>query len=95
VGATDSDATAFGDVETAVRADIEAFGDLAGVQNSLAQMAYRLARVLDSGARGMSAAAIARELRETLRELKGDADAGDVAQQLEAYLSSPVGDAAD
>lgn len=91
----DTQGDAYGPVESSARGAVAAMGELTGVQGPLAQSAFRLARTLDTGARGMAAAAIARELRETLRELKEAADAGDAASELEAYLSAPVGDAAN
>jgi hypothetical protein len=39
-----------GAVETAVRSDIEQLGDLAGVEPSLSEMAFTLARRIDAAA---------------------------------------------
>lgn len=73
-----------GPVEAAVREDVEELGDLAGVEPSLSQMAYRLAREIDgaagrceacgepaggSGEDGRQLAALNRELRATLAAL--------------------------
>ncbi|MGE5502450.1 MAG: hypothetical protein ACM3W4_11050 [Ignavibacteriales bacterium] len=41
-----------GPVETAVRGDVEQLGDLAGVEPSLSEMAYTLARRIDAAATG-------------------------------------------
>jgi hypothetical protein len=41
-----------GAVETAVRGDIEQLGDLAGVEPSLSEMAFTLARRIDAAATG-------------------------------------------
>ncbi|WP_345431953.1 hypothetical protein [Actinoallomurus vinaceus] len=92
MGATDGDATAFGDVEAATRGAIAELGELADVQKALAETAYRLARALDSGTKGMAISATAKELRETLTAIKEASDAGDAASQLEAFMSSAVGD---
>lgn len=95
MGATDGDTTAFGDIETETRAAIEKLGDLEGIQGPLAAIAYQLARTLDLGAESKALAGIARELRETLTTIKEAADAGDAADELEAYLSAAVGDTTD
>jgi hypothetical protein len=87
---TDDDADGFGDVEARVRADIEALGDLDGVQPSLARVAYTLARALDSGTKGMATAAISRELRETLAALTDSSDADEQMKRLLEQLSTPV-----
>lgn len=86
---------ALGDVESAARKAVAAMGELAGIQAPLAQAAFKLARILDSGAKGMAAAAIARDFRETLVALEEASDAGDAASELEAYLSAPLGNTAD
>jgi hypothetical protein len=64
---TESDAE-LGGVEAVVRGDITELGELMGIQPSLAQTAYTLARQLDASA-SMATAAVARDLRETLRAL--------------------------
>lgn len=71
-----------GPVETAVREDVEALGDLVGVEPSLSEMAYRLAREIDGAAvcggcgepvpaadDGRTLAQLNRELRQTLAQL--------------------------
>jgi hypothetical protein len=82
----------YGQTERAVRADVAALR-AAGteVQESLAQMAYHLARKLDDDA-GLATAAVARELRATLTAFtpKEEADDGDDLAGLLAALSSPV-----
>jgi len=81
----------YGAVEAACRAAVDQMGDLSGIQSPLAESSYVLARTIDSGrARGMGAAAVARELRETLMALKGVADVGSAASELDDFLSSPL-----
>ncbi|HEY5833599.1 hypothetical protein [Streptomyces sp.] len=60
-----------GPVEEAVRADVEALGDLVGIEPSLSQMAFRLAREIDMGGGedGKQLAQLNRELRQTLAQL--------------------------
>lgn len=60
-----------GPVEKAVREDVEALGDLAGVEPSLSEMAYRLAQDIDAGGGedGKLLPALNRELRATLAQL--------------------------
>lgn len=73
-----------GPVEKAVRSDVEELGDLVGVEPSLSEMAYRLAREIDGatarceacgepvdggGDDGRQLAALNRELRATLAQL--------------------------
>jgi hypothetical protein len=71
-----------GSVETAVRSDIEQLGDLAGIEPSLAEMAYTLTRRIDTAATGeceTCSEAVARddkllpqlnrELRQTLAQV--------------------------
>lgn len=80
----------YGPVEGAVRGDVDALELVSPMGRSLAETAFNLARTLDNGA-GMATAAVARELRETLKtlaEAAGDDDSGD----LFARLSTPVGD---
>jgi hypothetical protein len=80
-----------GDVESACRLAVDQMGDLTGIQSPLAESAYVLARTIDSGkARGMGAAAVARELRETLTTLKEASDAGSSSDRLDDFLSSAV-----
>lgn len=77
-----------GPVETAVREDIEALGDLVGVEPTLSEMAYALAREIDSGGGddGKLLPQLNRELRATLAQLlegrgaeEDDDDLGDLA----------------
>ncbi|MDT0306860.1 hypothetical protein RM780_07770 [Streptomyces sp. DSM 44917] len=69
-----------GPVESAVREDIEQLGDLVGVEPSLSEMAYTLAREIDAGGGedGRQLAQLTRELRQTLTQLlEGRADDDD------------------
>jgi hypothetical protein len=82
-----------GALESTVRFDVRELGRLTGgVQRSLAEAAYVLARSLDEGA-GMSAAAINRELRATLDDLvKGAAgDDDDDLAGLATAVDGPAG----
>lgn len=98
----------YGPVEAAVRADIARLGDLDGIRPSLAEIAYSLARYLDSTADAEPArrggppprdqtAAVAKELRSTLADLTaGEADDLRAGQaRILHLLSAPVRDAAD
>ena len=60
-----------GGIQAAVRDDVEAMGDLEGVEPSLAATAYRLAQAIDDGGGedGRLMPALAKELRSTLKEL--------------------------
>lgn len=60
-----------GPVEKAVREDVEALGDLAGVEPSLTELAYRLATEVDQLANEDTKllANLSRELRLTLAQL--------------------------
>lgn len=60
-----------GDVERAVRDDVEALGDLVGVEPSLTELAYRLASEIDQlpGEDTKLLANLSRELRLTLAQL--------------------------
>ncbi|USQ82640.1 hypothetical protein NFX46_01960 [Streptomyces phaeoluteigriseus] len=71
-----------GPVEQAVRSDVEQLGDLVGVEPSLSEMAYRLARDIDGRAKcetcgeqvpaqddGRTLPQLNRELRQTLAQL--------------------------
>jgi predicted trehalose synthase len=80
-------------VERATRRDVKALGDLAGVQRSLAEAAYNLAKTLDDGA-GLATAAVARELRATLLTLKEAGGVGAATDALADALSSPMDDPA-
>lgn len=76
-----------GAVESAVRADVAELGDLVGVEPSLAEMAFTLAREMDEGGGedGKQMASLNRELRQTLAQLlegraaDDDDDLGDLA----------------
>jgi len=82
-----------GPVEAATRRDVKALGALAGVQRSLAEAAFNLAKTLDDGA-GLATAAVARELRATLLTLKEAGGVGAAGDDLAAALSSPMDDPA-
>lgn len=71
-----------GPVETAVRSDVEQLGDLVGVEPSLSEVAYSLARRIDSASTGACETCgepvdvedkllpqLTRELRQTLAQL--------------------------
>jgi hypothetical protein len=80
---------AVGPVESKVRADVEALMTAHPMGESLAEMAFTLARTLDQGA-GLAVAAVNRELRANLIELSRlgvDSD-DDLADE----LSTPVRD---
>jgi hypothetical protein len=77
-----------GPVETAVRGDVEQLGDLVGVEPSLSEMAFTLAREIDAaGGEGgrQQLPQLNRELRQTLAQLlegravDDDDDLGDLA----------------
>ncbi|MDX3101739.1 hypothetical protein [Nonomuraea angiospora] len=82
---------ALGPVETAVRGDVDALDVSGAMARSLAASAFNLARKLDGDA-GMATAAVARELRETLKAL-AEAAGDDDGSDLVAELSPQVGDA--
>lgn len=94
---TPQEVPSHGPTETAVRAEVAAL-NAAGEHPSeaLAQMAYHLARKLDTDA-GLATAAVARELRATLAALTPvkETDDGDDLDALIATLSSPVEHAKD
>lgn len=72
-------------VESAVRSDIDALGDLTGLEPSLAAMALRLAAEIDAGGceGGPSLPALNRELRVTLGQLiEGRGDGQDDDDEL-------------
>jgi hypothetical protein len=77
-----------GPVEARVRDDVEKLLTAHPMGESLAEMAFTMARTLDDGA-GLAVAAVSRELRATLVELArlgvGDDD------DLDAELSAPSG----
>lgn len=66
-------------VTAAVRSDIDALGDLVGMEPSLAAAAVKLAGEMNSGGRdgGRLLPALTRELRATLVALAGGRDQGD------------------
>ena len=76
-----------GPVEEAVRSDVEQLGDLVGVEPSLSEMAFTLAREIDAGGgdEGKLLPQLNRELRQTLAQLlegratDDDDDLGDLA----------------
>lgn len=76
-----------GPVEEAVRSDVEQLGDLVGVEPSLSEMAFTLAREIDAGGgdEGRLLPQLNRELRQTLAQLlegratDDDDDLGDLA----------------
>lgn len=75
-------------VAAATLRQLEALGE---AHTALGQAALVLAKQLDEGA-GMATAAVARELRATMKELTPH-DGGDDFAKLMAALSSPVRDA--
>lgn len=68
-GADDKPDPDRGEVESAARRFVQDLAELDGHQLTLAESAYALARALDGDA-GMAAAAMARELRATLKEIR-------------------------
>lgn len=78
-----------GDIESKVRDDVEALVTSHPMGESLAEMAYKLARTLDSGdVKDLAVAGINKELRETLCELARLAEGDD--DDLAAALSVPT-----
>jgi hypothetical protein len=78
-----------GPVEAKVRSDVGALISTHPMGESLAEMAFTLARTLDEGA-GLAVAAVNRELRANLIELARLGVDGD--DDLEDQLSTPVRD---
>lgn len=78
-----------GPVEATVRSDVEALMTAHPMGESLAEMAFTLARTLDRGA-GLAVAAVNRELRANLVELARLGVDGD--DDFEDQLSTPVRD---
>lgn len=80
-----------GPVEHAVREDIEAIGGLVGVEPTLAEMAYTLARDIDHGGgeEGRLLPALNKELRATLKQLLDSRPAEDEDDDL-ADLAEPA-----
>jgi hypothetical protein len=78
-----------GSLERAVRKDLASVADESPVHTSLVQLAISLARQLDAGA-GMAAAAIGRELRNTLNQLtEAEEDKDDELDQFVNGLGLP------
>ncbi|MFC9089005.1 hypothetical protein [Nocardiopsis dassonvillei] len=87
---TDSDP--HGVIETRVRTDIDALGDLVSIQPTLAELAYSLAARLDQGAdSGRDHAAVVKELRAVLDALTAKAGDRDTDAELRDLLSGAVG----
>ncbi|MFI7042665.1 hypothetical protein ACIBI0_38810 [Microbispora rosea] len=85
-----------GPLERAVRGDVDALGLVSSTSRSLAELSFNLARKLDDGA-GMATAAVAKELRETLKDMAeqaGDDDGAALLDRLSqpADLPTPVRD---
>ncbi|GIH27625.1 hypothetical protein Aph01nite_59350 [Acrocarpospora phusangensis] len=81
-----------GPVESAVRKDLAEIGLEAVMSDSYAEICFNLARKLDNGA-GMAQAAVAKELRETLKaieEAAGDNASSDLFARLAASVPTPV-----
>ena len=78
----------FGPIEAKVRADVDALVTEHPMGESLAEMAFGLARTLDSGVKELALAGVNKELRETLVELAA-MKAGD-DDDLAAALSVPT-----
>ena len=76
-----------GPVESKVRADVGALISSHPMGESLAEMAFTLARTLDAGA-GLAVAAVNRELRANLIELSRMGVDGD--DDFDEQLSSPT-----
>ena len=77
-----------GPIEQQVRADVEALVTAHPMGEALAEMAYKLAQVLDGEAKDLAVAGINKELRETLCELARLAESGD--DDLSDSLSVPT-----
>lgn len=71
VTTVEGDRPEFGSIETAVRADVEALITAHPMAESLSELAYTLAHLLDCEAKDLAVAGISKELRETLVELAG------------------------
>lgn len=86
----DSAARRFGPIEAQVRADVEALVTEHPMGESLAEVAFMLARRLDDSAvtKDLAVAGISKELRETLVELAGmGVDDDDLAASLSVPTS--------
>jgi hypothetical protein len=78
-----------GAIEAKVRGDVDALVSTHPMGESLAEMAFKLARTLDSGGvKDLAVAGINKELRETLCELARLAEGDD--DDLAAALSVPT-----
>ena len=75
----------YGPIEAKARADVAALVSTHPMGETLAEMAYKLARTQDDGA-GLATAAVNRELRETLETL---ARMGVDSDDLDDRLSTP------
>jgi hypothetical protein len=79
-----------GPLETATRTAISEMGELNGINRPLAELCINLSRLMDVGASGMAASAIARELRETLTQMMEVSDDNSAVRDLLDRLSVPV-----
>lgn len=77
-----------GAIEMQARAEVEALTSSHPMKDTLAEMAFTLARTLDRGA-GLAVAAVNRELRANLVELARLAVTGD-DEDLDSELSTPI-----
>lgn len=83
-----TDGALWGPIEVKVRSDIEALISEHPMGESLAEMAFGLARRLDGSVKNADAAAVNKELRETLCVLAGKAGAD--SDDLSDALSVPT-----
>ncbi|MEU8055702.1 hypothetical protein [Microbispora bryophytorum] len=82
-----------GPLESAVRKNIEDLALVAPMSDALAEIAFNLARKLDSGKAVMASAAIGRELRETLQalvEAAGDDDSSELLSALQSSMPAKI-----
>jgi hypothetical protein len=86
----DPEAECQGPVERAVRGDVDVLDLVGPLCRSLSETAFNLARTLDGDA-GMATAAVARELRATLKDLREASGDDDGTAVLIAELSTPLG----
>jgi hypothetical protein len=80
-----------GPVEAQVRQDIEGLGELEGIQPGLAELAYRLANLMDDRVAGMAYGPLAKELRATIQAIREEGEGDDETAAAIASLGSPVG----
>lgn len=60
----------YGPTESATRADVKAMGDLYGTENTLAELAYALAKAIDDPAGdGKQLPALSKELRLVMKQI--------------------------